>query len=287
MQKIAFIIGHCNKYQKMQELTLKELQQVSLNIMKDVHSFCDANDIQYSIAYGTLIGAMRHKGFIPWDDDVDIVMPRRDFERFCKTYQSENGMKMIYYGNDRTALAAFARVVECDKTDYQTERPWTKQRSGVWIDVFPLDGVANQEEYSRLYKRLKPISWIVYKFRRQNHHIVPSDSLWSKTKTVIARIIGINGWLPYILLNSIVSKMKKHRYEDYDYFGQMSCLDDGPIMFSKKDFDETVLLDFEDTQFRAMKGCDNMLKQLYGDYMQLPSEEKRAPKQFWIHFYKK
>ena len=70
----------------MQELTLKELQQASLDILKDVHSFCEANQIQYSIAYGTLIGALRHKGFIPWDDDVDIVMPRPDFERFCKIY---------------------------------------------------------------------------------------------------------------------------------------------------------------------------------------------------------
>lgn len=271
----------------MQELTLKELQQVSLEILKDVHSFCEANHIQYSIAYGTLIGALRHKGFIPWDDDVDIVMPRPDFERFCKTYQSNNGMRMIYYGNDKTALAAFARLVECDKTDYQTERPWTNQRSGVWIDIFPLDGVVNQEEYSKRYSNLKRLSWYVYKFRRQNHHIVPTDSLWSKTKTVIAKVIGLNGWIPYFLLKRIVSKMTKYKYEDYDFYGQMSCLDDGPIMFSKEDFKETVLLDFEDTRFCAMNGYDKVLSQLYGDYMQLPPEDKRAPKQYWIHFYKK
>ena len=269
----------------MQELTLKELQQVSLDILKDVHTFCEANHIQYSIAYGTLIGALRHKGFIPWDDDVDIVMPRPDFERFCKTYQSNNNMRMIYYGNDRTALAAFARVVECEKTHYQTERPWTEQRSGVWIDIFPLDGVANQDEYSKRYERLKRISWYVYKFRRQNHHIVPTDSLWSKTKTKVARIIGFNGWLPYVLLKYIVSKMTIYKYEDYDFYGQMSCLDDGPIMFSKKDFKDTVLLDFEDTKFRVMSGYDKVLHQLYGDYMQMPPEDKRIPKQYWIKFY--
>ena len=268
----------------MQELTLKELQQVSLDILKDVHSFCQANHIQYSIAYGTLIGALRHKGFIPWDDDVDIVMPRPDFERFCKIYHSDHGMRLIYYGNDKSALAAFARVCECKKTDYQTERPWTIQQSGVWIDIFPLDGVVNQEEYSRRYKRLKRISPIVYKFRRQNHHIIASDSLWSKTKTIIAKTIGLGGLLPALLLKQIVSIITKYNYNECETYGQMSCLDDGPIVFTKEDFKNTVLLDFEDTKLCAMNGYDKVLRQVYGDYMQLPPEDKRAPKQYWIHF---
>jgi lipopolysaccharide cholinephosphotransferase len=268
----------------MQELTLKELQQVSLNILKDVHAFCVANNITYSIAYGTLIGALRHKGFIPWDDDVDIVMPRPDFERFCKKYKSDK-LRLIYYGNDKTALAAFARVVECDETDYQTERPWTVQRSGVWIDIFPLDGILNQEEYSKRYSRMKRISWFVYKFRRQNHHIVFSDSWWSKTKTIIAKIIGLNGLLPSALLKLIVAMMTKYDYDTCAEYGQMSCLDDGPIIFSKEDFQDTVLLDFEDTQFYAMNGYDKVLRQVYGDYMQMPPEDKRVPKQYWIKFY--
>ena len=272
----------------MEELSLKELQQVNLDILKDVHTFCEANCIKYSIAYGTLIGALRHKGFIPWDDDVDIIMPRPDFERFCKTYHSENGLKMIYYGIDKSALAAFARVVECEKTDYETERPWTAQKSGVWIDIFPLDGVKNQQEYSRRYERLKPISKFVYKFRRQNHHIAPSDSWWSKTKTIIARVIGLNGWLPRMLLNKVIIRtMTKYNYDDCDIYGQISCLDDRPIVFSKKGFDNPVLLDFEDAQFMAMSDYDEVLRKLYGDYMQMPPEDKRAPKQYWIHFYKK
>lgn len=268
----------------MQELSLAELQQVCLGILEDVHAFCAANHIRYSIAYGTLIGAVRHKGFIPWDDDVDIVMPRPDFERFCREYHSDK-LQLIYYGNDPTALAAFARVVDCTQTDYQTERPWTAQRSGVWIDIFPLDGVLDQEEYRRRYARLKRISWYVYKFRRQNHHILPSDSLWSKTKTILARIIGLGGRVPAALLRHIVTLMTKYDYDSCAEYGQMSCLDDGPILFSKEDFKETVPLDFEDAHFFAMNGYDKVLRQLYGDYMQLPPEDKRAPKQYWIHFY--
>lgn len=267
----------------MKELSLRELQQESLNILKNVHEFCVANNIKYSLAYGTLIGALRHKGFIPWDDDVDIVMPRQDFERFCKEYQSDT-LRLIYYGNDKTALAAFARICECDKTEYQTERPWTSQKSGVWIDIFPLDGVLNKKEYKKRYWLLKKISWIVYKFRRQNHFILSEDSLWNKSKTIMARLIGINGWLPNRLLKLIISIMTKYDYDYCSYYGQMSCLDDGPILFKKEDFNKCLLLDFEDAKFYVFNGYDDVLRKLYGDYMQLPPENMRVPKQYWIHF---
>ncbi len=82
----------------MKELTLSDVKAVSLDILKDVHEFCIAHDIKYSLAYGTLIGAIRHKGFIPWDDDIDIVMPRPDFERFFKEYKSEKGI-IVYLQN--------------------------------------------------------------------------------------------------------------------------------------------------------------------------------------------
>ena len=71
----------------MREMALKEIQQVSLDILKDVHQFCINNGIHYSLCYGTLLGAIRHNGFIPWDDDIDIMMPRPDYDRFVNTYK--------------------------------------------------------------------------------------------------------------------------------------------------------------------------------------------------------
>lgn len=274
-----------NNKERMQELTLKDLQQVSLELLVDVHKFCVDNNIRYSIAYGTLIGALRHKGFIPWDDDVDLMMPRPDYERFCHSFCS-NKFKLIYYGNDKTALAGFARVVDCNKTIYHTERPWTKQISGVWIDIFPIDGVENDGKlYAKRYERLRKLCNIIYKFRRQNHHISRTDSLWSITKTMIAPIVGLNGLLPFWLLKKMV---KMERVIDFDsaiYLGQCSCLDDGPNQFHKEDFENYILLDFEGYKFYAISGYDHHLKQLYGDYMQLPPEDKRIPKQYWIKFY--
>lgn len=270
----------------MQKLTLKELQNVSLEILKDLHSFCVKHNIKYSIAYGTLIGALRHKGFIPWDDDVDIIMPRPDYERFCKYYDS-NKYKLIYYGNDKSAIAGFARLVDCNNTRYETERPWTSQVSGVWIDIFPIDGVeSDHNQYARRYNRLKIICNISYRFRRQNHHIKHSDSLWSKVKTLTARVISGNGVIPALLIKLMVNTQKKINYNDAEFLGQCACLDDGAIQFPKLDFSDYILLDFEDYKFYAISGYDHHLKQLYGDYMILPPERERRPKQYWIKFYK-
>ena len=195
----------------MQELTLRELQQVSLELLLDVHHFCEVYNIRYSIAYGTLIGAIRHKGFIPWDDDIDIMMPRPDYERFCREYFSYK-YKLIYYGNDKTALAGFARVVDCNKTHYQTERPWTNQESGVWIDIFPIDGVEdNANDYAKRYNNLRKKCELIYKFRRQNHHINKEDSFWSIIKTYFAKVIGLNGVIPSFLLKMMINQQHATR----------------------------------------------------------------------------
>lgn len=271
----------------MQELTLKGLQQISLKILVDIHQFCIDNNLRYSIAYGTLIGALRHKGFIPWDDDVDVVMPRPDYERFCQIYSSLD-YRLVYYGNDRTALTGFARVVDYQETLFEAERPWTKQVVGAWVDIFPIDGVEeNALLYAKRYEQLRRWCDFIYKFRRQNHHISVNDSWWSIAKTVIARIVGLNGYLPYWLLKKMIQKEKKVSYDKAKMLGQCSCLDDGPNQFPKEDFSDYILLDFENHQFYALRGYDHHLRQLYGDYMQMPSKEKRVPKQYWIKFYRK
>jgi len=268
----------------MQELTLKEHQLVMLDILKDIHSFCEEHKILYSIAWGTLIGAVRHKGFIPWDDDVDVVLPRPVFERFCKEYRSDK-YRLIYYGNDRTALGAFARVVDCTRTEYRNEHPWTAQPSGVFVDVFALDGLPSLAECKYFYKKMKPVKRLFYMFRRQNHHFAPNDSFMSIAITVIARIIGFGGRLPYLLLKRFVSEMERYKYEDCEYFSTLACLEIDPVVLLKEDFEDTVLLDFEDTRVRAMKGYDRVLRQVFGDYMQYPPVEERVPCQNGNHFY--
>lgn len=269
----------------MQELSLKELQQVSLDVLLDIHRFCKEHNLRYSLGYGSLIGAIRHKGFIPWDDDVDIVMPRPDFDVFCKTFTSENSA-MIYYGNERSAIACFARVSDMANTVFVVDSPWTSRVSGVWIDIFPLDGVEDQQsDYSKRYSILKKRCSFVYKFRRQNHHITSDDKLWPILRTWLNKIIGLNGIIPAAIIKGIVKSARKIDYETSNYIGQMTYFDDGPIRFSKDDFSSYIDVDFEGYKLKAMAGYDHHLKQIYGDYLNLPPEEERVPKQYWLHFY--
>ena len=99
----------------MKRLTHKELQDFSLEILTDIADFCEKEGLKYSLAYGTLLGAIRHKGFIPWDDDIDIIMPREDYNRFRETYKNR---KFIFVDSNNTpdCFIAFGRVCDTERT---------------------------------------------------------------------------------------------------------------------------------------------------------------------------
>ena len=135
----------------MKRLTLKEQQEFSLDILKDVAGFCERNGIRYSLGYGTLLGAVRHKGFIPWDDDVDVMMPREDYERFRVSYRSDK-YSFIDSRNTRDCYIAFGRVCDTVRTTSSSCITWVRKDVGVWIDIFPIDRVPDDlETFRRIY----------------------------------------------------------------------------------------------------------------------------------------
>ena len=258
----------------MRELTHEDVQKVSLDILKHVHGFCVANGIRYTLAYGTLLGAVRHQGFIPWDDDVDIMMPRPDYDKFCAIYK-QDGYRLLAPNNH--SIFPFARV--CDVTKTITDDsfwPWTDVEHGVSIDVFPIDGA--EDDIDKLKKRLKKANLIRQKliyYRLSQSSIKMKWGLSRIIKIVFAKLFF--SWKnPQREALAILDELK---YEDCNYVTNLSSPDEYDIEhFLKSMFEDYCLLKFEDAEFYSVLDHDKMLSDYYGDYMQLPPKEKQVPR---------
>ena len=256
----------------MKELTLKELQGVGLDIIKDVHNFCCKNRIKYSIFYGTLIGAVRHKGFIPWDDDIDIIMPRDDFNRFCETYSSKDGNYLL---KPRQNYLAFARVYDTKRTTSETWLPDAPIHGlGVSIDVFPVDKVSDEKsEFDRCFAKCSEMYLKQLRFRYSVDSIVKLLERPKPVRSIIKKI------LYHGKINQILSEHERlatmFNQMDTKHWSQLTCPDPSIEYHLMEDFNDTVMLPFEDSEFCALKGYERVLTEMYGDYMQLPPVEKR------------
>ena len=271
----------------MTELTLKEIQDFSLDILKDVHRFCERENIRYSLAYGTLIGALRHQGFIPWDNDIDICMPRPDYERFIRTYKS-NKFKLAFFGEGCKfdCLIAYARVFDNNETVAKNGH-WIAEPAGVWIDIFPLDGVPDdfgefQKLYNQLHNEWEQIIPKKIQFKRVTH----CEGFKNKLKLLLKKLRKGNGIGGHRMQKEYNEKIVRIPFEKANFWSQLAVMDNGPVEHIPTSvFNERILLKFEDTQFYAIKDYDKPLRAVYGDYMQLPPESEREPHQSFIKFY--
>lgn len=256
----------------MKELTLKEIQGIGLDILKDVHEFCCNNHIKYSIFYGTLIGAVRHKGFIPWDDDIDIIMPRDDFEKFCDTYSSKEGYSLL---KPRQNYLAFARIYDTKRTTSETILPDAPIRGlGVSIDIFPVDKVSDEKsEFNDCFDKCSAMYLEQLRFR---YSVDPIAKLLRRPKPIrsIIKKILYHGKIDHILSkHEQLSTMFNQK--NTKHWSQLTCPDPSKEYHLMEDFNETVMLPFEDAEFCALKGYERILTEMYGDYMQLPPVEQR------------
>ena len=266
----------------MKELTLQEIQSQSLEVLQTVHDFCVAHDIRYSLAYGTLIGAIRHKGFIPWDDDIDIIMPRPDYERFVASF-SAPGLDFACE-KDKDYFLNYCRVFDTAKTGSTTFLPIGKNyKGGVWIDVFPADGVSDdKEEFVRNIGEVKK-NWMMqlrYRYSLASFRDILRTCGIKDFLILMAIKLSRQGRKKLDFNNDIVRKNAvRIPYGATEHWSQLCILDDGIRNYQLfEDFAETIDAEFEGRSFKIMKGYDRVLRNIYGDYMQLPPEEQRQPK---------
>ena len=262
------------------ELTLEEIHSATLNIMDYIHDLCAKNGIKYYLGYGTLLGAVRHQGFIPWDDDFDIQIPRKDFNKFCRIMLNEknNHIKLVNRANTEGYTFAIPRVVDSRFYYQSTQKNSNKIKNpdmGIFIDVYPFDNYGNKEETARyLLNKIERINgmYAIY---------MNGFSLRGWSRSIIR--MPLHFFLRIIYGRHYNSKVdsriykiiEKHTKDTDKYIGQVTW-ERGCNQFNKEWFAERVLVPFEDRQFWVPKGYDMILKKSYGNYMELPPQNQRV-----------
>lgn len=271
----------------MKELTLKDIQRQGLLILKDVHDFCQAHGIRYSMAYGTAIGAVRHQGFIPWDDDVDLFMPRPDYELFCRLYKQRP--YELVAPQDGESYITFARVCDMQHTVSKIATPWCKHETGVWIDIFPVDGADDDKrEFDARYEKAHSLWLRTYRERGARQKLIGDFGIRTKLKLLVKKIIYANGLLLERHLREFNTLIQQKDFKSSKYCCQMACCDNGSDeYFPSSVFNSIITVPFENYEFCLIEDFDTVLRTEYGDYMQLPPEDKRVPKLSETRFYRK
>ena len=246
----------------------EELKQIQLKMLSDIAEFCEKNQIAYFLAYGTLLGAVRHKGYIPWDDDIDICMPRPDYDKFLSLYnQDEKFYKVVALEIEGNYKLPFAKVH--DTRTVMRETMYSSDVFGVYIDVFPIDGCDKEGKIIEKNIRLG-------KFVNAKKAILGNKRTWKKN-CIIA--IG-KCLLGFTSLRSLLNKMQNNAfivpYKEAKYVANIMYSYGTSEIMEKKDLEETIMGEFEGQKFRIPKNFELYLTHIYGDFMKLPPIEKRV-----------
>ena len=272
----------------MKELSIDDMKSIELNILKDVANFCDENNIRYYLCGGTLLGAVRHQGFIPWDDDMDIAMPRPDYEKFLKTYNHQNQRYEVNgIENNHSWHSTFARVE--DKCTVLYEKTLKKKywKRHVFVDVFPLDGIPDDPKDENRFMREQDLLGIItnasaFGFHSSRHY---SDSKKANVSLrnfcrIVLKYFAIllfSGVNTQKVIRRVNQNSKKYEYGKTKSVGiTVSVWNRHFEQSSTASFAQRTKFKFEDGEFWGPKGYDEYLTKTYGDYMTPPPQKNQV-----------
>ncbi len=256
----------------MKPLSLNEIKQIEFELLKTFDAFCRENHIRYFLSNGTLLGAVKYKGFIPWDDDVDVLVPREDYDRLIATFQDSDKVCLMSMEREPQYLYPFAKL--CDTSTVKDETGLDNGVTlGLNIDVFPLDAWDDdlqkaKREAANIKKNISRLS--LAKLRRPN---VPGT-----VKKLVQGLMMLPCKLQgcQVFLRRIVAESNKAEQEGKVHLGCKAwCIYGEREIIPAEVFASTVEVEFEGQAFPAPVGYDTYLRSLYGDYRQDPPPEKQ------------
>lgn len=252
---------------------MNDIQKKLLEIAEEVKRVCEKHEIRYFLDYGSLLGAVRHKGFIPWDDDMDIAIPRPDYEKFtkvCKTELAERfALRTI---EERNYIYYFNKVDDKTTTLIEDFNRKSDYRGGLYVDIFPVDGLpGGKAARKRFRKKCRRLSL------RANLATLDFSAKkypWYK-RLIIALFRHADGRKCLLKLNKLI---QKYDYESSEYVCS-DIIHEMPV--PKKLFEESAEYEFEGVNFASVKDYDGYLKALYGDYMTPPPQNEQVSNHYY------
>ncbi|MBO5402308.1 MAG: LicD family protein [Clostridia bacterium] len=256
----------------MKELSLQELKDIEFDILKVFDKFCKENNIRYYFAYGTLLGAIRYKKFIPWDDDVDLLIPREDYDRLISLFKDTEQYRLFAFEKDPAYTYPFAKL--CDMTTRKDEFGYDNGvELGVDIDLFPLDAWDDDLEKAKreakyIKKNMGYLGWAKLKRADSKN---PIKRFIKRIVMIFCKMFG-----PAYFIKKINEATVKPEQKGNNFVGAKSwCVYGEKGIIPAEAFADTVEVEFEGEMFPAPIGWDTYLTCLYGDYLPEPPKEKQ------------
>lgn len=257
------------------QLTIDEVKTIEISLLDYIVSVCHEHRLNYYLAYGTLLGAVRHKGFIPWDDDIDIYMLRDDYQKLVSLLgdNAHGRYRLLSVYNEEDYYYEYAKVVDTN-TMLKVDNLKENKKEGVWVDIFPLDAIGKLVGLQKFFINISVacrILSVYQKFPSEKRNIV-FYPIWA-----LAKAIG-----PRFFLK--VTEKLATRGKDKERVGYMASMGVDQYYFPREWCEKTCLVDFEGKQYRAFERYDDYLRNQYGDYMTLPPEDQRIThpiKAYW------
>lgn len=264
----------------MKTISTEDLKKLQINLLKEVDRVCTENNIDYWIDCGTLLGAIRHGGYIPWDDDIDVGMDRANYEKFRKIYnkQCNPRYKFVCYENDTTYLYPSGKVLDLSTVLYEPDRNGNK--ISVNIDVFVYDNAPDDDKKLKRQYDKRDLLRALHRQRVATYQL--QGGLFKIIKGNFVRLI-LKLFPRDYFIRKMIENSQKYNFCDTKRVGNFTSY--ARIACNKDIISEYITLEFEGLKFKAMSRYDEWLTAFYHDYMRLPSEEKRVPHHVFEAFF--